>query len=64
MLEEGGRRGHKVEVVELDLERLQRDWERMGSSLEKGELWSEGLKEEEKSEQGLGDIVLGGYGPE
>ena len=36
----------------------------MGSSLEKGELWSEGLKEEEKSEQGLGDIVLGGCGPE
>ena len=27
-LEEGGRRGHKVEVVELDLERPQGDWER------------------------------------
>ena len=24
---EGGRRGQKVEVVELDLELLQRDWE-------------------------------------
>ena len=24
---EGGRRGHKVEVVELDLESLQGDWE-------------------------------------
>ena len=25
---EGGRRGRKVEVVELDLEQLQWDWER------------------------------------
>ena len=24
---EGGRRGHKAEVVELDLKRLQGDWE-------------------------------------
>ena len=30
-----------------------------------GRLWSEGLKEEEeKSEQGSGDIVLGGCGTE
>ena len=29
-----------------------------------GGLWSEGLKEEEKSEQGSGHIVLGGCGPE
>ena len=29
-----------------------------------GGLWSEGPKEEEKSEQRLGDIVLGGCGPE
>ena len=27
-------------------------------------LWSEGSKEEEKSEQGSGDILLGGWGPE
>ena len=27
---EGGRRGHKVEVVELDLEWLQGNWERLG----------------------------------
>ena len=27
---EGRRRGHKVEVVELGLERLQGDWERQG----------------------------------
>ena len=26
-------------------------------------LWSEGSKEEEKSEQGSGDILLGGWGP-
>lgn len=35
-----------------------------GSSFQKGELWSEGSKEEEKSERRLGDIVLGGCGPE
>ena len=28
-----------------------------------GGLWSEGSKEEEKSEQGSGDFVLGGCGP-
>ena len=27
-------------------------------------LWSEGSKEEEISEQGSGDLVLGGHGPE
>ena len=56
----GGRRGRKVEVVELDLELLQR-----GLGVLWGGLWSEGLKEEEeKSEQGSEDIVLGGCGPQ
>ena len=60
VLEKGaGRRGHKVEDVELDLKWLQRDWEKLG-----GGLWLEGSKEEEKSEKGSGDIVLGGCGPE
>ena len=30
----------------------------------RGGLWSGGSKEEEKSEQGSGNIVLGGCGPE
>ena len=37
----------------------------MGLGVIVGGLWSEGSKEEEeKSEQGSGDIVLGGCGPE
>ena len=49
-----------MEVVELDLELLQR-----GLGVLWGGLWSEGLKEEEeKSEQGSEDIVLGGCGPQ
>ena len=37
----------------------------MGLGAIGGGLWSEGSKEEEeKSEQGSGDIVLGGCGPE
>ena len=35
-----------------------------GLGVLRGGLWSEGPKEEEKSEQGSGDIVLGGCGPE
>lgn len=61
---EGGQAGRdrKVEALELelDLERLN------GIGSDGGGLWSEGLKEEEeeKSEQGSGDTVLGGCGPE
>lgn len=37
----------------------------MGLGVIGGGLWSEGLKEEEeKSEQGSGDVVLGRCGPE
>ena len=35
-----------------------------GSGVLRGGLWSGGSKEEEKSEQGSGNIVLGGCGPE
>ena len=35
-----------------------------GSGALRGGLWSGGSKEEEKSEQGSGNIVLGGCGPE
>ena len=58
-LEQGaGRRRHNVEVVELDLKWLHRDWEKLG-----GGLWLERSKEEEEtSAKGSGDIVLGGCG--
>ena len=36
----------------------------MGLGVIGGGLWSEGSKEEAKSEQASGDIVLGGCGPE
>ena len=35
-----------------------------GSGVLRGGLWSGGSKEDEKSEQGSGNIVLGGCGPE
>ena len=41
--EEGGRKGRKVDVVKLDLEQLQGDWERQGADCG----WTDGGKKEE-----------------
>ena len=56
---EGGG-GVGLEVMKLDLGRLRGELGALGSGL-----WSEGSKEQgRRSEQGSGDLVLGGHGPE
>ena len=56
---EGGRRGRWVGGRETGSGAAARGLGALGSGL-----WSEGSKEEEMSEQGSGDLVLGGHGPE
>ena len=55
---EGGRRGRQVGDCETGSGGC-RGLGALGSGL-----WAEGSKEEVKSEQGSGDLVLGGCGPE
>ena len=58
---EGGRRGCKVEVVELDLELLQRDWELLGVGCgQKGRRKKESLNREGETSY-LEDVAQSGF---
>ena len=61
---EGGRRGCKVEVVELDLMWLQQEWElyEVGCDQKGQRRKKQSLNRDQ--EWGWGDIVLGRCGPE